>query len=100
MKKLLALAALIAAILVAGITASEAKAGTSVYVYCTHGTSAIYCNVTGYLNSPYGLSTSCGGYGCTLNFPYSSSGWGTGCGAYGCQSFSFGAGGGVIRLNF
>jgi hypothetical protein len=98
MRKLLALLALIAAFVIAGITASEARAGTNVYVYCQKGGYSIYCNVTGYLYSPYGLSVSCGGYGCTLAFPYSSSGWGTACGAYGCKSFNFGAGGGVIGL--
>jgi hypothetical protein len=102
LRKLLALAALIVAICVAGITASEARAGTNVYVYCNQGPyhQSIYCNVTGYLYSPYGLSVSCGGYGCTLAFPYSSSGWGTACGAYGCKSFNFGAGGGAIELHW
>ena len=71
----------------------------SVYVYCTHGSPALYCNVSGTLGNT-GQSAGCGGYGCTLYFSQAGSGWGTACASgWGCRSFGF-ATGQIIRINF
>lgn len=109
MKKLIVLLAALAAALSLTVAASAGphdgadKAGraqtASVYVYCTHGSPAVYCSVSGTLGNT-GQSAGCAGYGCTLYFSQSGSGWGTACnGTYGCRSFGF-ATGQIIRINF
>ena len=108
MKKLVVLFALVAALgfavtAAAGPHDGADKAGlaqtASVYVYCTHGSPAVYCSVSGTLGNT-GQSAGCAGYGCTLYFSQPGSGWGTACGSgYGCRSFGF-ATGQIIRINF
>ena len=109
MKKLLVLLAAIVAVMIMAVSAaagphdgadSRGKAqSASVYVYCTHGSPAVYCSVSGTLGNT-GQSAGCVGYGCTLYFSQPGSGWGTACGSgYGCRSFGF-ATGQIIRINF
>jgi len=99
MRKLSILVALIFSALLLSVPASAKKESASVYVYCTHGSPALYCNVSGTLGNT-GESAGCGGYGCTLYFSRSGSGWGSACASgWGCRSFGF-ATGQIIRINF
>ncbi len=109
MRKLLIIGAAVMAALSLTVTAAAGphdgadKTGkaqsASVYVYCTHGSPALYCNVSGTLGNT-GQGAGCSGYGCTLYFSQPGSGWGTACApGWGCRSFGF-ATGQIIRINF